>query len=182
MTQESHYFLWLTPTESAGRALRELIESLAQQYGGPEFEPHITLLSRLQGSATDIESKVAQLAAEFAPVTVHCPTLGGSEEYYRCLYLNVEKNGALVSLYEQARASLPHAGGKDFSPHISLVYGDLKHHTKREIAAALHGHHPKSLVLDKLSLYHAPGPPATWQLLHAFPFTGERKPEGQSGP
>lgn len=182
MAQESHYFLWLTPTEPARRALRELIESLAQQYGGPVFEPHITLLSRLQGSATDIESKVAQLAAEFAPVTVRCPTLGCSDEYYRCLYLNVEKKGALVSLYEQARAFIPHAVSRDFLPHISLVYGDLEHHTKREITAALHDHHPKSLVLDRLSLYHAPGPPATWRLVHAFPFAGERKPEEQSGP
>jgi 2'-5' RNA ligase len=174
MTQRSDYFLWLTPTESVLRQLQALIDSLAREHGGRSFEPHITLLSRLQGNATDIETRVAQLAAGFAPFALQCPTLGWSDEYYRCLYINVETDPYLVSLYNQARAEIPHAVDKDFAPHISLVYGDLAEHAKLKIVAAVQDIYPKRVPVDRLSIYQAPGGPETWQLVKDFSFTGLR--------
>jgi 2'-5' RNA ligase len=168
MVKQSDYFLWLTPAESALRELQTLIDSLAKEYGGPSFEPHITLLSRLAGSAAEIETSVAELADCFVPLSVRCPTLGWSDEYYRCLYLNVEGDTALVSVYDRASARIPHALSKDFQPHISIAYGNLTESTKLEIAAALDGRYPTTLVVDRLSLYHAPGGPETWRRVRAF--------------
>ena len=174
MAQQSDYFLWLTPTESVLRQLQALIDSLAHEHGGPSFEPHITLLSRLQGNATEIETRVAQLATGFAPITLHCPTLGWSDEYYRCLYLNVEKDPYLISLYGQAQAVIPHMVSKDFAPHVSLLYGHVAEQTKLKIATALQDIYPKRVPVDRLSVYHAPGGPETWQLVKAFHLTGNR--------
>ena len=174
MTQQGDYFLWLTPSESVLRQLQALIDSLAHEHGGPSFEPHITLLSRLQGNATDLETRIAQLAARFAPITLHCPTLGWSDEYYRCLYLNVEKDPYLISLYDHARAEIPHAVSKDFAPHVSLIYGHLVEQTKLKIATALQDIYPKRVPVDRLSMYHAPGEPETWRLVKTFYFTGNR--------
>lgn len=174
MTQQGDYFLWLTPAEPVLRQLRALIDSLAHEHGGPSFEPHITLLSRLRGTATDIETGVAQLAVGFAPITLHCPTLGWSDEYYRCLYLNVEKDPYLISLYDQAQAQIPHAVSKDFVPHVSLIYGHLAEQTKRKMATALQDTYPKRVPVDRLSICHAPDGPETWQLVKTFYFTGNR--------
>jgi len=174
MTQQGDYFLWLTPTESVLRQLQALIDSLAHEHGGPSFEPHVTLLSRLQGNAPDIEAAIARLAAGFTPFTLRCPTLDWSDEFYRCLHLNVEKDPCLISLYDRARTEIPHAASKDFAPHVSLIYGHLAEPTKRMIAAALQDNYPKSIPVDRLSLCHAPGGPETWQLVRTFYFTGSR--------
>ena len=174
MTQQADYFLWLTPTESVRRQLQAVIDALAHEHGGPSFEPHITLLSRLQGNAADIEIGVARLAAGFAPMVLHCPTIGWSDEYYRCLYLKVEKDPSLIALYDQARAAISHAGGKDFAPHVSLIYGHLLEQTKLKVATALQDVYPQRVPVDRLSIYFAPGRPQTWQLVKAFSFTGSR--------
>jgi 2'-5' RNA ligase len=174
MTQQGDYFLWLTPAESALHSLQALIDSLAHEHGGPSFAPHVTLLSRLQGNATDIETRVAWLAAAFAPMTLRCPTLGWSDEYYRCLYLDVERDPNLISLHDLARAEIPLAVRKDFAPHVSLFYGHLPEQTKLKIATALQDNYPKSIPVDRLSMCHAPGGPETWRLVKTFTFTGNR--------
>ena len=173
MNQQSDYFLWLTPAEPVLQQLQELINALARDHGGPSFAPHITLLSRLQGSEADLQSRIARLSTDFSPFTVHCPTLGWSDEYYRCVYLEIETDASLLSIHDRASVLIPHAVNTDFQPHISLMYGNLNEDTKLGIVTALEDIYPRSLLVDRMSLYHAPGGPQTWRLVKVFHFVGE---------
>lgn len=175
MHNKSNYFLWLTPSGSDFRQLLALVNSIGHKYGTPLFEPHITLLSGLLGSEKDIESRVSQLSSQFSAFTVHCSNMDWSDDYFRCLYIKVKKEPALVALYKQARKRIPNEKKGDFEPHnfephISLMYGKLAHKTKQELAIKLEKEYPEHLLIDSLSLYRCSGPPESWRLVKEYPF------------
>ncbi len=68
MTQ---YHLWLTPGGEAHDCLAQLIDQLSQQYRGPKFEPHITLLGELEGEESILSEQVIELAKRLTPFVVH---------------------------------------------------------------------------------------------------------------
>lgn len=170
MHNKSNYFLWLKPSGSDFHQLLALVNSIGHKYGTPLFEPHITLLSGLLGSEKDIESRVFQLSSHYSPFTVHCSNMDWSDDYFRCLYIKVKKEPALVALYEQARKLIPNEKKRDFEPHISLMYGKLAHKAKQELAIKLKKEYPEHLLIDSLSLYRCSGPPESWRLLKEYPF------------
>jgi 2'-5' RNA ligase len=169
MHNESKYSLWLTPSGSDFRQLLALVNSIGHKYGTPLFKPHITLLSGLLGSEEELESRVSQLSSQFSAFTVHCSNMDWSDDYFRCLYIKVKKEPALVALHEQARKLIPNKKKGDFEPHISLMYGKLAHKAKQELAIKLEKEYPEHLLIDSLSLYQCSGPPESWHRVKESP-------------
>ena len=74
---------WLTPTEPTRGFLEKLIVDLARRFGGPVFEPHVTIhVGPDQAEvAEQIVSHVAQGARPVSELTTEFDTYPGVEQF-----------------------------------------------------------------------------------------------------
>ncbi|MDO4904595.1 MAG: hypothetical protein Q4A16_03445 [Lautropia sp.] len=95
---------WLVPAEPSLQHLRQVIEQLAAQTGGPVFEPHLTLaLSRLpDGLDWDVLSR--QLQRRLQALRLSAGTRGQTEHYFQTLFIRFGDSAeALAALDAQRR-------------------------------------------------------------------------------
>jgi len=112
--------LWIVPEGEARRRLSALIETLARRFGGPVFDPHVTLLAGLAGPAEDVMTRVRTIRR--APLRLHFTGPEAGTRYFRCLYLRVEPSPSLTALHEAARKAFETKDEPPFFPHLSLLY------------------------------------------------------------
>lgn len=149
MPTTARYSLWLAPDGADEDTLQAIIDRLAAQHGGPSFPPHLTLLSGIVTTETDVVERARRLAAQSAPVTLHLDGIGVDETYFQSLFAAVRPTPELVGLRVAAREIFPEAPDP-YRPHISLLYGHPTPETKRSIAAAERGGLPSSVEATTL--------------------------------
>lgn len=137
------YALWLMPTGRARDRLATIIEDLSRQYGGPVFEPHVTLLGGMHGEAETLCSKSIDLAQALSSFQVRLTSPGYRGQYFRCVFLNAEPTAALLHAHAQAKKVYGHEEPATFEPHLSLLYGHYPEETKDRIVRSL----PQDLLL-----------------------------------
>src|SRR5690242_2167833 len=97
------YSLWLTPDGDVRESLAGLIRELAEQYGGPRFPPHITLLGTVVGTEEEITGLAGEVTAQTPALAVDFDGLGAEEVYFRTLYLVAKPAPALMAANILAR-------------------------------------------------------------------------------
>jgi 2'-5' RNA ligase len=163
--------LWLRLDLVLEARVSRLIRELAERLGTPVFEPHVTLLGGLTGSSDEILERAGRLAAETPAFSIRLGALGGQDEYFRCLYLEVEKTPELLDLHRRALGSFEARETGPFFPHVSLVYGDLSRAEKDRLEATLET--PKRACRSvALEARLTDGEVASWRRLARFPFAG----------
>ena len=120
---------WLLPAKPERELFAELIRILAQPFGAPKFEPHITIGRAKNGeSARDVLRRL-----KVAPVHLRIRGVSFSPKFTRTLFVRFHSNPTLeklvADLLGDAKA-LP-------DPHLSLLYKKLPSWAKRELAAAI---------------------------------------------
>jgi hypothetical protein len=59
-----NYSLWLMPDAPTAAKVKQEIEVQAQQYGGPLFLPHVTLIPDIKGDKQELIDKSAELVSK----------------------------------------------------------------------------------------------------------------------
>lgn len=145
---------WLVPQAEAAQRLSGTIEALAQQVGGPVFEPHVTVaMSQLPLAirhGIDRPALQRALQARLAPIHLRPLGLGHGPRYFQSIFLRLAEQGApdpyaaekgagaggeasgplarmVLSLSEVLDAHWPSGTQPPaFEPHLSLCYGELE--------------------------------------------------------
>ena len=116
------FTLWIVPEGEVRRRLATLIRVLARRFGGPVFEPHVTLLAGLPGPASEVLAKARKAVRSRGPFEVRFMGPEAGDTYFRCLYLRVQPSPELLALHESAREVFARPGEPPFFPHLSLLY------------------------------------------------------------
>lgn len=165
------YHLFFEPTGEASALLTDTVQSLAQEYGGPLFAPHLTLLAKIpEVSEQELVEKSRTLAANLAPFTLTLSGFGAEGTYFRTLYMTVQNRDEVAKHHAQAREVF---GGEDsapYMPHLSLLYGMYDAGRKQHTINALQHLPPISYEVKSLTLWHTPGDASTWKKVGEFPF------------
>jgi hypothetical protein len=161
--------IWLSPAEKEAGPLRQFIRDLARDLGTPAFEPHVTLLPGLRGSAEAIVRTAGQLlTADLETLRV---TLGPARPGlppFRCLYLPVVLTFRLVHAHAVSRQAFTPGAEGAFEPHLSLVYGRLSDERSSRLAQEIAGRAPDQVRLEALEVVRTEGPVAAWRSLARF--------------
>ena len=115
--------LWLVPEGEVHRRLAALIESLGRRFGGPVFDPHVTLLAGAPGPAAEAVRRAEAAARASRPFPVRFAGCEAGTGYFRRLYLRVEPSAELLALHAAARDAFGRAHEPPLFPHLSLMYG-----------------------------------------------------------
>lgn len=117
--------LWLVPPEDVRCGLARRIDDLAERLGTPRFEPHVTLLAGIEAEAGQVAAQSRGLVERLEPVGLRLTRAGGRDEFFRCVFLEVEPEPGLVAAHGRARDRFRKGKEPPFFPHLSLVYGRL---------------------------------------------------------
>ncbi|MEC4670554.1 MAG: 2'-5' RNA ligase family protein, partial [Nitrospirota bacterium] len=114
----TRFHLWLMPAGGTCERLATIIRHLSHKYGGPLFEPHVTLLGGMEGEEEEICHNTMRLAQGLRPFDVQLTTPGYQDSYFRCLYLHVQETPSLMEAQAQARIILNQQKELQFQPHL----------------------------------------------------------------
>ncbi len=165
----SQFFLWLTSVGESYDRLAELIDQLSEQYRGPRFEPHLTLLGGIEGEDLVIYEHVRTLANRLRPIIIDLQQPAYGDEYFRCLFFPVRETLELLDAHEQANVILGNTSTVTFFPHVSLLYGLFPKRVKRDILASFPTNLPKQFLASELKLIRTESlNPQDWHLVETM--------------
>lgn len=159
----STFHLWLVPKGEVSNRLAGVISDLSALYRGPTFDPHLTLLGKLEGEEESLVDLAKQLARALHPFEVRLKEPGCEPHYFRCLFLPVEPSPSLLEAHRRAKQIFD--GTSAFDPHVSLLYGLFSESLKQEIINSLPPDLPESFPVSRLQLIRAGSTnPQDWQV------------------
>ena len=163
------FHLWLAPAGADYERLAGIISDLSARYRGPQFDPHLTLLGRLEGEQEALIALTQQLARALQSFEVRLKAPSYEPLYFRCLYLPVGPSLPLLEAHQQATQIFGHRSTSAFEPHVSLLYGLFPERVKQEIITALPPDLPGTLPISRLQLIRAGSTnPQDWQAVEAL--------------
>lgn len=161
------FSIWILPEGEVYDTLHSAIRQLSKPYGTPEFEPHITIIGTLTGRRRQITEKTARLAAMMEPFDVTLKDVDRLNEYFRCLFIRVEKTAAIMDANMKARSIFDQSRSADYMPHLSLMYGDIDTTVKKAIIKTIGNDLQCSFPAADIHLYSTTGAPENWHRVHS---------------
>jgi 2'-5' RNA ligase len=157
------YALWLLPEPEKETSLSQLIDRLSEEYGGPRFDPHLTLLGNLEGDEKTLIARTSQLAARLKQFTLRTKSIEYREDFYKSLFITIEASSALESARHSAENLFNHMTETVYMPHLSLIYGKQSEQKKENLSKALMEEILFEFVVDRIRLVAAFGPVDKWK-------------------
>lgn len=165
------FHLWIVPTGAAHDRLAGVISDLSARYHGPAFDPHLTLLGRLEGEEGGLVDRMHQLTRALHPFEVRLKAPACASAYFRCLFLPAEPSPPLLDAHRQATQIFDAQPTGAFDPHVSLLYGLFPESVKDEIIKALPLDLPGNFLASRLQLIRAGSTdPQDWQVVETLGF------------
>jgi len=168
------FSLWLRPHGDVAFALQQRIDELADKYGTPSFEPHVTLLGGLTGRETGLIQLTDTLASYLHPFELKLTEAGIGNTYYRSLFACGKETEVLLKARENARRLFDVDVGKnsedDYFPHLSLLYGELSRDEKQRILNVIGRKFYITFTVQNLLLVKTTGKPDRWKKIHSSEF------------
>ncbi|MBM2819976.1 MAG: hypothetical protein HW410_1658 [Nitrosarchaeum sp.] len=127
------YSIWAEPTTKDARYLLQIICKLGKKYDAPTFYPHITVFSGIRSSTAKTAIKNCTDIKKF---TVNAMDVAFSDNLWKTVFINVEKNQKLKQIHDTIKKSTPNSK-YEFNPHISLIYKKLDDSEKQGITDSL---------------------------------------------
>ena len=169
MVEAQAWSLWLVPEGELYQRLADTITRLADEYGAPCFEPHVTLAGVLAGTEAELRERSARLAEAMVPCPIELASPDYTNTYFQCLFLRVEPTVELLEAHRQARAIFSMETEPEYRPHISLMYGEYPEDLKRGIITGLGDELQGAFTAAQFHLYDTGGSPPSWQRVDTFP-------------
>lgn len=129
--------IWLMPDRPGKERFSATITSLSRELGSPLFEPHLTLLGDIEANPDVTKRVCSNLLDGFVPSNGMAVGAEGEESYFTSLFLAIKVPPKIVQLRKDLAAALRHGNPGIFRPHISLAYGPIANHVRKNLATEL---------------------------------------------
>jgi 2'-5' RNA ligase len=171
------FSLWIVPEGEVRRRLAVLIEALARRFGGPVFEPHLTLLAGAPGPTEAVVARAEELVRGSQAFRIGFTGPETGESYFRSLYLRVEPSPELLALHVAARDAFGRVDEPPFFPHLSLMYGAAPASAFVEEMGCLA---PDGCEARTLDVYSTEGEVEGWHPVRRLRLGGQNSRAGES--
>ena len=160
------YSIWLMPEGNVKDKLKNIIYSLSTDFGGPIFEPHITLVSSFLGSEKELIQKIEIISKKIRPFEIFFDHIACLDNYFCSLFLTVK-----VSIELKLARDIPckelNWNDNDYMPHLSLKYGDYSKKEKEKMISTV-DIIPDGFLVDYIFFAYNDEINLKWKVLQAF--------------
>jgi 2'-5' RNA ligase len=137
---------WLLPAKPERELFCEIVRILREEFGAPNFEPHLTLFwtakdrqpRKNRGSRRLSESpKKVLKQISMRPIRLTTRGVGFSSEFTKTLFLRFKSSDALRKLVADCSRAAKSRAKTPPDPHVSLLYKKLPPAAKKQLAAVM---------------------------------------------
>lgn len=162
------YTLWLMQDEMR-KKFAGLIKKLGAEYGGPIFEPHVTLLGGIELPQTEVIRRSEQLVHGQKSFPIILRQIDYEDYFFRTLFIKAEVTEQLQNLHNRAKEIFEIGGTSTYMPHLSLLYGNYPVELKERIIKKIGQDQTFQFQINSVHLVKG-GEVKDWQIIRAFPF------------
>ncbi len=163
------YSIWAMPVGKESNILKNTINLFSADFGGPIFEPHVSLVSSFLGSEKVLLQKVKTISKKIKPFDIYFDGIAYLDEFFRSIFFKVKVNTGLQLAIDITSKDL-NWNDKDCLPHLSLAYGDYTKKEKEKMISTIKII-PKGFFVDHIFLVHNDEINLNWEIINAFPLS-----------
>lgn len=126
------YSVWAIPPDEVGARLKKLMDGLRAEFGGPQFEPHITVVGAISLTPDDALAKFRSACDGVRAYNVSVDRVATGTFFYQCVYLLVHPTAEVVVASSHCTGRFGYKNSTPYMPHLSLLYGDLTEDEKKK--------------------------------------------------
>jgi len=157
------------PRGEARKRLDSRITELAAIHRTPVFPAHVTIVGSLADDVADLTRCLAPVAAAARRCRIVIEECGGRDSFFTSLYHCIELEPGLDRLRDDVTAALD-ITLTPWSPHLSLLYGDLTHAEREFLIARTEAPLGGDFEVDAFHIWSTTGPVAQWHHVATLPF------------
>ncbi|KAE7996334.1 hypothetical protein FH972_001065 [Carpinus fangiana] len=131
--EEKHvYSVWALPPDDVAARLKKLMESLRSEFGGPHFEPHITVVGAISLTPDDALRRFRSACEGVKAYAASVDRIATGSFFYQCVLLLVHPTAEVVETSAHCNGHFGYKTSTPYMPHLSLLYGDLTEEEKKK--------------------------------------------------
>ncbi|KAM5560999.1 hypothetical protein ABKV19_021889 [Rosa sericea] len=122
------YSVWAIPPDDVSLRIKKVMEGLRSEFGGPEIEPHITVVESVRMTHVDVLNKFRSLQSRVTSgYKAKVNQVVIRSFYYQCVSLVIDSSlDESIELWRATRACGTCFGFQNsVRPHLSLLYGGI---------------------------------------------------------
>lgn len=166
----SKYSLWLEPTGDIAYRLQERIKELSRKHNTPVFEPHVTLLGGLTYGETELVQLTDTLGSSLKPFEILLTKGDCGSSFYQSIFIRVKESKELKYARNLACRLFDVNEAEEYTPHLSLLYGDMPMNEKERILNLMGRDYHVSFKAKGVRLVRTEGKPDKWKKIHSSVF------------
>lgn len=126
------YSVWAIPPEDVRERLKKVMLALRSEFGGPEFEPHITVVGSISLTEDDALDKFRAACHGVKPYTATVEKVATGTFFYQCVFLLLHPTPEVVEASLHCTSHFGYKTSTPYMPHLSLLYEDLSDEEKKK--------------------------------------------------
>lgn len=95
-SEKNVYSVWAIPPDDVAARLKKLMEGLRAEFGGPQFEPHITVVGAISLTADDAVAKFRSACEGLKAYTATVERVATGTFFYQCVYLLIHPTPQVI--------------------------------------------------------------------------------------
>ncbi|GAB2299035.1 hypothetical protein Dimus_033109 [Dionaea muscipula] len=136
------YSVWALPSDDVRDRVKTLMDGLRSEFGGPEFEPHITVVGAIYLSDEDAVQKFRSACDGLKAYTATVESVSTGTFFYQCVFLLLHPSPEVVEASSHCSSHFGYKNSSSYMPHMSLIYGDITDEEKKKARE-------KAVILDE---------------------------------
>lgn len=98
VAQKHVYSVWAVPPEDVADRLKKLMDGLRSEFGGPQFQPHVTVVGAIRLTEQDALEKFRSACDGLKAYTATVDRVATGIFFYQCVYLLLHPTPEVIFL------------------------------------------------------------------------------------
>ncbi|KAE8728738.1 Cyclic phosphodiesterase [Hibiscus syriacus] len=126
------YSVWALPPEDVTARVKKVMEGLRSEFGGPQFEPHVTVVGAISLAPDDALAKFRAACDGLKPYNATVDRVATGTFFYQCVFLLLHPTSQVVETSEHCSGHFGYKCSSPYMPHLSLLYADISEEEKKK--------------------------------------------------
>ncbi|GAB4827129.1 hypothetical protein Ancab_034017 [Ancistrocladus abbreviatus] len=122
MAEKQEYSIWALPPEDVLDRVKKLMAPLQAEFGGPEFEPHITFIGAIWLTEEEVHRKFKAACEGIKPINVTSEALTYGPSFWTTLYIKLNFSHELRETVEHFWKHFEWKPSFAYNPHLGFLY------------------------------------------------------------
>ncbi|CAI9292875.1 unnamed protein product [Lactuca saligna] len=125
------YSVWALPPQDVTERLKKLMIGLRSEFGGPEFEPHVTVVGAISLTEEEARDKLKKACDGLKAYNATVEKVATGTFFYQCVFLLLHPTTEVMETGAHCWNHFGYKSSTPYMPHLSILYADLTEEEKK---------------------------------------------------